>query len=522
MTVHHHQNHHVAALSGVTVANNGLNLSRMSGLEAHRLENIVERNGVSVERLSNGLDARNNNHSNNNGLERGDASTTMPQRSRFMITDILGGASSKMHQAGLQTQEPPGSPPSTPRDLSVRHQSRSSLNNSNLDEDSDASHHDGASVTSNGGKEDDPKSSSSSTLSSAHSKKQRKARTAFTDQQLQTLEKSFEHQKYLSVQDRMELATKLNLTDTQVKTWYQNRRTKWKRQTIVGFEIMAENNFAVAAFQQLYSSGAAAVPAHPTAGRYWPYPTAHALPTNGLFYQQASAAVTLQKPLPYRLYPPTMILAGPSNPLGSLTASSSLSNLSNYYRDSPEMADGRDRESMERSSRQRDRSKSPVMRERSPLRKEERLYAPAMVQAGSSNTLGTLTASSSLSNLSNYYRDSPEVADRGDRENRAHRQRDRSKSPALRDRSPLRKDERLYPPTMLQAGPSNTMGSLTPNMANYYRDSPDIIEGRERENLSRVNRQRDRSNSRDTSPIKREDSPQSIRADSDEESIHDI
>ncbi|XP_047490874.1 brain-specific homeobox protein-like [Penaeus chinensis] len=54
-------------------------------------------------------------------------------------------------------------------------------------------------------------------------KKQRKARTAFTDNQLQTLEKSFERQKYLSVQDRMELAAKLSLTDTQVKTWYQNR-----------------------------------------------------------------------------------------------------------------------------------------------------------------------------------------------------------------------------------------------------------------------------------------------------------
>ena len=55
-------------------------------------------------------------------------------------------------------------------------------------------------------------------------KKQRKARTAFSDNQLQTLEKNFERQKYLSVQDRMELANKLGLTDTQVKTWYQNRR----------------------------------------------------------------------------------------------------------------------------------------------------------------------------------------------------------------------------------------------------------------------------------------------------------
>ncbi|PVD22193.1 hypothetical protein C0Q70_17998 [Pomacea canaliculata] len=46
-------------------------------------------------------------------------------------------------------------------------------------------------------------------------KKPRKARTAFTDHQLSCLEKSFERQKYLSVQDRMELAAKLSLTDTQ-------------------------------------------------------------------------------------------------------------------------------------------------------------------------------------------------------------------------------------------------------------------------------------------------------------------
>uniref|UniRef100_A0A8C9JR68 BarH like homeobox 1 n=1 Tax=Panthera tigris altaica TaxID=74533 RepID=A0A8C9JR68_PANTA len=55
-------------------------------------------------------------------------------------------------------------------------------------------------------------------------KKPRKARTAFTDHQLAQLERSFERQKYLSVQDRMELAASLNLTDTQVKTWYQNLR----------------------------------------------------------------------------------------------------------------------------------------------------------------------------------------------------------------------------------------------------------------------------------------------------------
>lgn len=71
-------------------------------------------------------------------------------------------------------------------------------------------------------------------------RKQRKARTAFSDHQLKELEASFEAKKYLTVQDRLELAQKLNLSDTQVKTWYQNRRTKHKRQTAVGLELLQE------------------------------------------------------------------------------------------------------------------------------------------------------------------------------------------------------------------------------------------------------------------------------------------
>lgn len=74
------------------------------------------------------------------------------------------------------------------------------------------------------GQNGDDSINSSKSSNGTINKKQRKARTAFTDLQLQTLEKSFERQKYLSVQDRMELAAKLSLTDTQVKTWYQNRR----------------------------------------------------------------------------------------------------------------------------------------------------------------------------------------------------------------------------------------------------------------------------------------------------------
>lgn len=54
------------------------------------------------------------------------------------------------------------------------------------------------------------------------------------------MEASFEAKKYLTVQDRVELAAKLKLSDTQVKTWYQNRRTKHKRQTAVGLELLNE------------------------------------------------------------------------------------------------------------------------------------------------------------------------------------------------------------------------------------------------------------------------------------------
>uniref|UniRef100_A0A1I7UAL1 Homeobox domain-containing protein n=1 Tax=Caenorhabditis tropicalis TaxID=1561998 RepID=A0A1I7UAL1_9PELO len=74
----------------------------------------------------------------------------------------------------------------------------------------------------------------------SNSKKSRKARTIFTDKQLQELENTFEKQKYLSVQDRMDLAHRMGLSDTQVKTWYQNRRTKWKRQATSGIDLLAE------------------------------------------------------------------------------------------------------------------------------------------------------------------------------------------------------------------------------------------------------------------------------------------
>lgn len=60
--------------------------------------------------------------------------------------------------------------------------------------------------------------------------KSKRIRTAFTLDQLRILERSFQNSHYLSVFERHGIAAALCLSETQVKIWFQNRRTKWKKE----------------------------------------------------------------------------------------------------------------------------------------------------------------------------------------------------------------------------------------------------------------------------------------------------
>ncbi|CDQ61087.1 unnamed protein product [Oncorhynchus mykiss] len=72
-------------------------------------------------------------------------------------------------------------------------------------------------------------------LHNALARKPKRIRTAFSPSQLLRLEHAFEKNHYVVGAERKQLAHTLSLTETQplfVKVWFQNRRTKFKRQKL--------------------------------------------------------------------------------------------------------------------------------------------------------------------------------------------------------------------------------------------------------------------------------------------------
>ncbi|XP_054709561.1 hematopoietically-expressed homeobox protein hhex-like [Uloborus diversus] len=62
-----------------------------------------------------------------------------------------------------------------------------------------------------------------------HTPKRKGGQIRFTCDQTRKLERMFSTQKYLSPTERKRLSSALKLTERQVKTWFQNRRAKWRR-----------------------------------------------------------------------------------------------------------------------------------------------------------------------------------------------------------------------------------------------------------------------------------------------------
>ncbi|XP_062606295.1 homeobox protein HMX3-B-like [Saccostrea cucullata] len=80
-------------------------------------------------------------------------------------------------------------------------------------------------------------------------RRKKKTRTVFSRSQVFQLESTFDMKRYLSSSERAGLAASLQLTETQVKIWFQNRRNKWKRQ--LAAELEAANMSQIAAGHRL-------------------------------------------------------------------------------------------------------------------------------------------------------------------------------------------------------------------------------------------------------------------------------
>lgn len=110
-----------------------------------------------------------------------------------------------------------------------------------------------------------------------NSKEDKRPRTAFTAEQLQRLKTEFQANRYITEQRRQSLAQELNLNESQIKIWFQNKRAKIKKAS--GYK----NGLALQLMAQgLYNHSTTTVQEEKEESEWAPPTPAGHFPTQGL------------------------------------------------------------------------------------------------------------------------------------------------------------------------------------------------------------------------------------------------